>query len=75
VKFENDTAIQKAMRYFSSISLAKIVLCYPEMEDVFKRNMNQGCWNVIHEYLADRDFCEAPEKALDRFEKEYQRRI
>jgi hypothetical protein len=69
--FEDDIAIMKAMRNFSSASLAKVVLYDQKTRAVFKRNMVKGCWKPIEEYLNDHDFCETPQQAFERFAKEY----
>jgi hypothetical protein len=71
VKFDNDVAVQKAMRHFSSAELAKVVLHDPETKDALKRNMNETCWGIIQEYLDNYEFCETPEETLNRFVKEY----
>jgi hypothetical protein len=71
MKFENDIVIQKTMRHFSSYELAKIILHDPETREGFKRNMVEGCWKPIQQYLDDREFCETPQQAFERFINEY----
>jgi hypothetical protein len=73
VMFENDIAVQKAMRRFSSASLAKVILHKRETNNAFKRNMVEGCWAEIQDWLDDEEFCETPESAFERFVKEYER--
>jgi hypothetical protein len=71
-RFENDVAIQKAMRHFSSADLAKVVLHAQETGDAFKRNMMEASWRPIQEFLDDREFCETPEEAYERFAERYE---
>jgi hypothetical protein len=71
VKFENDIAIQKAMRWFSTHALAKVILHAPETGDAFERNMMGASWRLIQEFLDDREFCETPQAAFERFVKQY----
>jgi hypothetical protein len=70
MKFENDIAIQKAMRHFSSYDLAKIIIHNREMADCFRRNMNEVCWNRIENEL-DGLTEEMPEQMFNRFVERY----
>jgi hypothetical protein len=72
MNFDDNAAVQIAMRAFYSESLAKVVLYSPETRDALKRNMNKICWSVIQEYLDNFNFCETPEEAFQRFVREYQ---
>jgi hypothetical protein len=73
VKFENDIAIQKAMRRFSSVDLAKVILHALETKDGFKRNMMEASRRLIQGFLDDLEFCETPEATFKRFVKQYRK--
>jgi hypothetical protein len=68
--FENDIAIQKAMRCFSSYDLAKIIIHNRDMADCFRRNMNDVCWNIVEKELNGLTE-EMPEQVFNRFVREY----
>jgi hypothetical protein len=70
MKFENDRAIQKAMRQFSSNALAKIIIHNRDMTDCFQRNMNEICWHFVENELNELTE-ETPEQVFNRFEREY----
>jgi hypothetical protein len=68
--FSNDIAVQKAMRSFSSLDLARIIMYNPDMKECFKRNMNDVCWNFVNNFLEELDK-ESPAEAFCRFVVEY----
>jgi hypothetical protein len=70
MKFDDDVAIQKAMRHFSSCALARIIMHKRGMADCFRRNMNNICWHIVENELAELEG-ETPEHTFNRFVKEY----
>jgi hypothetical protein len=68
--FDNNDALQKAMRWFSSYDLAKIIVHRPDMADCFRRNMNEVCWNIVEKELNGLTE-EAPWQVFNRFLKAY----
>jgi hypothetical protein len=68
--FDNDAAIQGAMRHFSNCDLAKIIVYKRDTADCFRRNMNDVCWRIVENDLAELEG-ETPEHTFDRFVKEY----
>jgi hypothetical protein len=73
MKLDNDIAIQKAMRWFSSGALAKIILRAPETRDAFKRNMMEASWRPIQGFLDDLEYYDTPEATFKRFVKQYRK--